>query len=701
MKRSVALVIAVFGLLLCLAGPRSAFALGSGDLDAAASAEFLGEAGASGAGFSVAGAGDVNGDGYDDFLVGSPYNDDGGDAAGAAYLALGGPSGWSLAKSLGQTPLVQYTGEAASDFAGGRVAGAGDVNGDGYDDFLVAAEGNDAGASNAGAAYLVLGSAAPAGGSLASAIQYTGEAVDDIANEVAGAGDVNGDGYDDFLVGAPFNDDGGNAAGAAYLVLGSAAPAGGSLSAAIQYTGETGPNLAGDAVAGAGDVNGDGYDDFLVGAWQNGDAAIGAGAAYLLLGSAAPAGGSLSSALQYTGEAFGDQAGISVAGAGDVNGDGYDDFLVGAISNNDGGIDAGAAYLVLGSGAPAGASLSSVIQYTGEAVNDRVGRSVAGAGDVNGDGYADFLIGANQNDDGGIDAGAAYLLMGSAAPAGGGLSSASQYTGEAAGDQAGISVAGAGDVNGDSYDDLLVGAYVNNDGGSGSGAAYLLFSDGLSAGAEPYRHRARLAGGGDALPVTLEQPRVTVDFTAGALSGGDVAVTRHIVHPCNNALRLEMPIWDVESAKLGGGTTLDLRFEYTDGQLGDMVEANLKLYTRDSGKPCSNWTEVAGSSVNANANAISATGLTSLSQFTIADSPPSPTMIEITGLTASAVSTAFWPAAALLLTVGASVTVLRRRRTGSVSAEGVTYADEVEPAERLAEDLAERVAAKLAERLER
>ncbi|MDP2307418.1 MAG: integrin alpha, partial [Pseudomonadota bacterium] len=112
--------------------------------------------------------------------------------------------------------------------------------------------------------------------------------------------------------------------------------------------------------------------------------------------------GSLSTATQYTGEAANDFAGWSVSGAGDVNGDGYDDMLVGALYNSDGpGSYAGAAYLLLGSAAPASASLSTAIQYTGEAANDTAGSSVSGAGDVNGDGYDDVLVGGMKNDDGG------------------------------------------------------------------------------------------------------------------------------------------------------------------------------------------------------------------------------------------------------------------------------------------------------------
>ncbi|MDP2310138.1 MAG: integrin alpha, partial [Pseudomonadota bacterium] len=166
-----------------------------------------------------------------------------------------------------------------------------------------------------------------------------------------------------------------------------------------------------------------------------------------------------------------DYAGSSVSGAGDVNGDGYDDMFVGAPYNADGGTYAGAAFLLLGSAAPASASLSTATQYTGEAVDDSAGSSVSSAGDVDGDGYDDMLVGR--------PTGAAYLVLGSAAPASASLTTATQYTGEAAGDGAGSCVSGAGDVNGDGYDDMLVGAYGNDDAASDGGAAYLLLSPGL------------------------------------------------------------------------------------------------------------------------------------------------------------------------------------------------------------------------------
>ncbi|MSP54255.1 MAG: hypothetical protein EXR69_01410 [Myxococcales bacterium] len=138
----------------------------------------------------------------------------------------------------------------------------------------------------------------------------------------------------------------------------------------------------------------------------------GLGAAYLILGSSAPASAYPSTAVQYTGESVADIAGGSVSDAGDVDGDGFDDLLVGAYGNSDSALDAGASYLILSSASPASSGLSGEVQYSGEAAGDHAGHAVSSAGDVNGDGRPDMIIGTAEQDDVGDDAGAAYLIFG-------------------------------------------------------------------------------------------------------------------------------------------------------------------------------------------------------------------------------------------------------------------------------------------------
>ncbi|MCK5109460.1 MAG: FG-GAP repeat protein, partial [Methanosarcinales archaeon] len=294
-----------------------------------------GEAGNDYFGYSVASAGDVNGDGYGDIVVGAYQNDNGGNDAGKAYLYLGSASGISTTASWVATGDVAYT------YFGSSVTSAGDVNGDGYDDVVVGAHGGN----GIGKAYLYLGSAS--GLSTTASWTAIGEAAGDyFGTSVASAGDVNRDGNSDVIVGACYNDGGGNSAGKAYVYLGSAT--GLSTTASWTATGGVASDYFGSSVASVGDVNDDGYGDIVVGAHGNGDGGgFGAGKVYLYLGSAS--GISATASWTMTGEMAGDYFGSSVASAGDVNDDGYVDIVVGAHGNDDGGDKAGKSYVYLGS----------------------------------------------------------------------------------------------------------------------------------------------------------------------------------------------------------------------------------------------------------------------------------------------------------------------------------------------------------------
>ena len=408
------------------------------------------------AGVSVSGAGDVDGDGHDDLLVGGSRT---------AYL-VSGPVLGSVDLSMADAELLGGLG-----LLDPVVSGAGDVDADGHDDLLVGAPGG--GASYNGVAYLVLG---PVTGtvdlSLAADAELLGEAsYDRTGTSVSDAGDVDGDGHADVLIGSRYHSEGPTRQGAAYLVLG---PVTGTLDlsfADAKLVGERKGDQAG-SVAGAGDVDGDGLDDVLVGAYSNDEGAHRAGAAFLVLG---PVTGTLDLSLAdatLVGEDEGDGTGFSLSGAGDVDGDGQDDMLVGAFGRDEGGGGAGAAYLVLGSVTGTRDLSSADATLVGERFHDYAGNSVSGAGDVDLDGHDDLLVGT-------VSAGPsppAYLVLG---PVTGTLALSladAQFVGERPDDWADISVSGAGDVDGDGRNDVLIGApHARGPGDSTLGAAYLIY----------------------------------------------------------------------------------------------------------------------------------------------------------------------------------------------------------------------------------
>ncbi|MFA6027462.1 MAG: FG-GAP-like repeat-containing protein, partial [Patescibacteria group bacterium] len=444
--------------------------------------EFTGEAAGDNAGYDLA-FGDINDDGYEDILICSVVTSN----SGAVYLIYGQAD---KLESASLSTAIKFTAENEWDIISD--VSSGDVNGDGYDDILTVSNYND---ENGAVYLIYGRADKFTSASLSTAIKFTGEEAWDEPMTVSADGDYNSDGYRDILVTSFSNSDGGAAAGAAYLIYGQAEDlTGGSLSTAVEFTGEAANDAAGFASS-AGDVNGDSYDDFLVGAYNNNDGGAAAGAAYLIYGQAEDlTGGSLSTAVEFTGEAAGDLAGYYVSPAGDVNGDSYDDFLVGAPRNDSDGNNAGTAYLIYGRSAQlTSVSLSTAVKFTGEVADDTA-FAVCPARDINNDGYDDFFVGTWKNDDGGINAGAMYLIYGKSANySNTSLSTVVQFKGVVADDRAGTAAV-AGDVNNDGYNEVIINAgnsasgagsaylgylYIDNDGDGMAGDA------GLFAGADP------------------------------------------------------------------------------------------------------------------------------------------------------------------------------------------------------------------------
>ena len=455
-------------------------------------------------GISVSSAGDINGDGYDDLIVGAPFANGGGFHAGAAYVVFGkGPSGvyGSLDTTTGRQVLdldhlapadgfiFQGDGtyavpalEQPGDVAGMSVSSAGDINGDGYDDFIVGAPVASGGGLYTGAAYVVFGKGP--GGIYGEFDAATGRQMLDLASlkpadgfiiegdseiDLAGfwvssAGDINGDGYDELVVGAANFSNDGTWAGEAYVVFGKGpggihgnvdpvtgrqvldmahlSPTDGFVIQGDKWIFDTSNYCMSTAVSSAGDINGDGYNDLIIGMNYSLDDG-GGGKVYVVYGKGP--GGVYGSFDAITGrqvldlahlsptegfiiQGYSATAGVAVS-SGDINGDGYDDLIV--------GMSSGESYVVYGKG-PGGVygnfdaatgrqvlDLDHLAPADGFIIQDGF---AAFAGDINGDGLGDLIVGVPLGDGGGASANAtanvnvsiseAYVVYGHAGPFG-------------------------------------------------------------------------------------------------------------------------------------------------------------------------------------------------------------------------------------------------------------------------------------------
>jgi hypothetical protein len=402
-------------------------------------------------GAAVASAGDVNGDGYDDVIVGAPYANNGQVMEGRVYVYYGSSDG------LKPLPDWIYETDSVEAELGWAVASAGDVNGDGFDDVIAGAPYFDNDLTNEGRAYVFYGSAA----GLSPAYNWMVEgnrAQARYGMGVASAGDVDKDGYDDVIVGAPWYSETASNEGKAFVyygsVLGLSTTAGWTAEALTPWTG------FGWSVGSAGDVNGDTYSDVIIGIDHLDNPEEGEGGAVVYHGSIT---GLLTNpSWSFESDQIEAQLGDAVASAGDVNGDGYSDVIVGAMKYDNGQENEGRVYVFYGSAS--GLSFTPGWMREGDKAFAEFGHSVASAGDVNGDGKSDIVIGAPWYSNDHVSEGRAYLYYGSVS----GLSSLSGIA-ESHQVQAnyGSSVASAGDVDGDGLDDIIVGSQ-NYDRGQGN-----------------------------------------------------------------------------------------------------------------------------------------------------------------------------------------------------------------------------------------
>ena len=348
-------------------------------------------------GYSVANAGDLNNDGYTDLVIGAS-------GAKKAFVYYGGSS----FDDTSDVSITDHTGE--SNF-GGSVANAGDLNNDGYPDLVI-------GAYNAKKAYVYYGGHSFDNTSDVDITDHTGES--NFGYSVANAGDLNSDGYTDLVIGAC-----GGGANKAFVYYGGPSF---DNSSDVTIADHTTGNF-GNSVANAGDLNNDGYTDLVIGAY-------GVNKAFVYYGGPSFDGTSDVSVTDHTGEIL---FGQSVANVGDLNNDGYTDLVIGAGGANK-------AFVYYGGSSFDGTSDVSITDHTGETY---FGISVANAGDLNNDGYPDLVIGA-------YNAKKAYVYYGGPSFDNTSDVSITDHTGETF---FGISVANAGDLNNDGYADLVIGAY--------------------------------------------------------------------------------------------------------------------------------------------------------------------------------------------------------------------------------------------------
>ena len=460
----------------------------------------------------VSSVGDINDDGYDDFAIGARHAGPNGSSSGSTYVVFGKASGFSRTIDLSEldgSDGFRIDGQSAYDAIGSSISAA-DVNDDGYNDIIIGAYRADSNGSDSGSTYVVFGKESGFSRTTdlseldgSDGFRIDGASANDRSGRSVSSGDVNGDGYDDIIIGADWaRPNGEYYTGSTYVVFGKA-DGPNDLNGIIELSeldGSDGFRIdgvnrgdhSGFSVS-AGDINGDGYDDVIIGAYGAGPNGYKSGSTYVVFGKASGFSRTMelseldgSDGFRMDGESFDNFSGKSVSSAGDIDGDGYDDIIIGAYVARPNGYSSGSTYVVFGkaSGFSRTMELSELdgsdgFRINGENSYNYSGYSVSSAGDFNGDGYDDIIIGAYGAAWNGFNSGSSYVVFGkesgfsrtielSELDASDGL----RIDGENSGDRSGYSVSSAGDVNDDGYDDVIIGASHN---GRTEGHSYVVY----------------------------------------------------------------------------------------------------------------------------------------------------------------------------------------------------------------------------------